>query len=271
MEYGAMNFPIKPVLDEIEEFAALGFNYLELTMDAPQAHYQVVRRELAAIRRQLNQNGMKVVCHMPTFVFTADLTPSIRNASLEEVCRSLETAADLEAEKIVLHPSVISGLGPLVKAQAVAYAEESLDTVLQLAGRLGLNICLENMFPRLGYMVAPQEFIPVLESYPEINLTIDTGHAFIGKQNTSRILDFITQFPSRIHHIHISDNHGRRDDHLPLGQGAIDFATVIRALQAHGYNGTMTLEIFTENRQDLVASREVIEKLLEDGMDSIKT
>ena len=33
MLYGAMNFPIKPILDEIEDIAALGFDYLEMAMD----------------------------------------------------------------------------------------------------------------------------------------------------------------------------------------------------------------------------------------------
>ena len=32
MMYGAMNFPIKPILDEIEEIAALGFDYLEFSL-----------------------------------------------------------------------------------------------------------------------------------------------------------------------------------------------------------------------------------------------
>jgi len=39
MRYGAMNFPVKPVLNELKEIAARGFDYLELTMDPPQAHY----------------------------------------------------------------------------------------------------------------------------------------------------------------------------------------------------------------------------------------
>jgi hypothetical protein len=39
MQFGAMNFPVTPVLDEIETFARLGFDYLELAMDPPMAHH----------------------------------------------------------------------------------------------------------------------------------------------------------------------------------------------------------------------------------------
>ena len=33
MRYGAMNFPIKPVLKEIKALAGMGFDYVELSLD----------------------------------------------------------------------------------------------------------------------------------------------------------------------------------------------------------------------------------------------
>ena len=35
MKYGAMNFPVKPILNEIGEIGDMGFDYVELTMDPP--------------------------------------------------------------------------------------------------------------------------------------------------------------------------------------------------------------------------------------------
>jgi len=262
MQYGAMNHPVKPLPAEIAEIGELGFDYLELTMDAPQAHYAQVRQQRNTIRQALRRHGLDLVCHLPTFVYTADLTPSIRQASLDEVLRSLETAADLSARKIVLHPSIISGLGSLVKKTAVAHALESLDRILRRAAELGQCICLENMFPRLDYMVEPDEFAPLFAAYEELKFTLDVGHAFIGVHTPARILAFMHRFADRLQHIHISDNHGRRDDHLPVGRGDIPYADLIRALQDRNYDGTMTLEIFTDDRRDLVASREIIEGLL---------
>ncbi len=31
-------------------------------------------------------------------------------------------------------------------------------------------------------------------------------------------------------HVHLHDNNGRRDEHLPLGEGSVDWATVIGKL-----------------------------------------
>jgi hypothetical protein len=42
MKYGAMNFPIKPLLGEMEEIGAMGFDYVELTMDPPEATPQKI-------------------------------------------------------------------------------------------------------------------------------------------------------------------------------------------------------------------------------------
>lgn len=261
MRYGAMNSPINPILPEIDELAALGFDYLELTMDAPQAHHLILREQHTAIGQRLRHHGMGLVCHMPTFVYTADLTPAIRQASLKEVIYSLETAAELGAEKVVLHPSIISGLGFLVKETAVAHALESLETILRRAEQLGQCICFENMFPRLDYMVKPQEFTTLFETYRNLKLTLDIAHAFIGVKTAARILEFIQKFPERLYHIHISDNKGQRDDHLAVGQGFIPFPEIVHALENQGYNGTITLEIFSEDRRELTASRHRIKAL----------
>ncbi len=148
MQYGAMNFPIKPVADELAEIAALGFDYLELTMDPPQAHYTTLRQQMHAILKALNSRRMSVICHLPTFVYTADLTDSIRLASLQEMFHSLEVAAELGAQKVVLHPGHIGGLGVYVKETVLAHADNSLGAIIGRAQALGLCVCLENMFPR---------------------------------------------------------------------------------------------------------------------------
>ena len=64
MRYGAMNFPVKPIREEIEHVAALGFDFLELTLDPPQAHYARVRNQKNMIIRQLKKNHMGLVCHL---------------------------------------------------------------------------------------------------------------------------------------------------------------------------------------------------------------
>ena len=111
MRFGAMNFPIRSVVDEIHALGSLGFDYLELAMDPPEAHYRLLMSQRDALQAVLDRYGMGLICHLPTFIHTADLTASIRDASREELLNSLAAARDLGAQKVVLHPSFVGGMG----------------------------------------------------------------------------------------------------------------------------------------------------------------
>lgn len=256
MLYGATNFPIKPVLEELETIAKLGFDYLELTMDAPEAHYTIIRRIKDELVHALQGLNMKLICHLPTFVSTADLTEGLREASLNEMLASLEVAAELRAMKAVLHPSVHRGLSMFVMDQAQEYALRSLEVIVNKADELGVCLCLENMFPQYNSLVNPEDFNDVFERFPQLRMTLDVGHAHIGEKGVAKILTFIERFPDRIYHIHANDNLGNGDEHLPIGVGTIDFPSIIKALKAIGYDETITLEVFSKDRDYLRLSRD---------------
>jgi sugar phosphate isomerase/epimerase len=260
MRFGAMNFPVKPILWELDAIADLGMDYVELAMDPPQAHYSQIEQKKRAVKAALKAHSMGLVCHLPTFVHTADLTATIRQASLHEVLHSLETAADLGAEKVVLHPSYIGGLAVLVMEQALTLAMDMFDCVARRAEILGMTVCVENMFPKYQPFVEPGDFEAVFRAFPQFKLVLDTGHAHMDDPSGRRITDFITRYAHRLEHLHISDNHGRVDEHLAVGRGTIDFVAVARAFGPGGYDGTVTLEVFSENRNDLIDSRHRIQK-----------
>lgn len=261
MRYGAMNFPVLPVLEEIDAIARMGFDYLEMAMDAPMAHYSVIAANKTAIVHALKANGLGLICHMPTFVSTADLTESIRQASVTEMRRSLEMAFELEAAKIVLHPSMAAGLGAFVADRIKAYAHDFLAEMVEAAQRMRLTICLENMFPRYMLGVEPADLEEIFTAFPSLQLTLDTGHAHIDDRGEGRMDQLVERFGGRIGHLHFSDNHGKRDEHLAVGQGTVDFAGLVRRLTAIGYDDTLTLEIFDQDRQKLVDSRDRIKAM----------
>jgi sugar phosphate isomerase/epimerase len=51
---------------------------------------------------------------------------------------------------------------------------------------------------------------------------------------------------------------------LPLGAGNLQLSRHIRSLQSIGYDGTITLEVFTADRHYLAYSREVLRRLWEE-------
>jgi sugar phosphate isomerase/epimerase len=261
MRYGAMNFPVKPVLEELESLALLGFDFLELAMDPPAAHYASVRAQKAELLAALDRRNMRLVCHLPTFVSLADLTDGIRQASLVEVLQALETAASLAVEKVVAHPAAISGMGAFVPDLARQHAYESLAAIASKAAELGVILCIENMFPRCRFGVEVDDFRDIFSRFPALKLTLDTGHANIGSPRGKRIMRFIEAFADRIGHIHVSDNFGKEDNHLPIGSGTIQFAKILTALKKTGYDGTVTFEVFTPDREYLRLSREKFDRI----------
>jgi len=253
MKYGAMNSPIKSVISELKETADLGFDYLELTMDAPEATPQRISAQKREFLDLLSSYNFGLIGHLPCFVSTADLYESIRSASRKEVLESLEISPELGIEKVVLHPSYVTGLGKHLEDKVKNLGYEFLEVVYARADELGITLCLENMLPWSGWLFEPEEFRDVLKKFGKMKLMLDIGHANIdAKEN--RANKFIKVYGKRLAHLHVHDNFGREDNHLPLGCGNIKFNEIFSEMKKTGYDDTMTLEVFSQDRDYLKLS-----------------
>ena len=257
-----MNFPIKPFLKEIEEIGEMGFDYVELTLDPPEATPQKILAQKRPIQELLRRYGMGMIGHLPTFVWTSDLYESLRTASVQETFDALEAGSELGIEKVVLHPGYITGLAKFVLDRAKGYGMESIGAILKKATSLGITLCIENMFPQANFLSTPYEFQEVFQSFPEIRLALDIGHANLGG-GKNKSSEFIHHYGYRIGHVHANDNFGKEDNHLPIGAGIIDFEKILRELNEAQYDETLTLEVFSKDREYLKISKEKIKRIWE--------
>jgi sugar phosphate isomerase/epimerase len=262
MQYGAMNFPVKPLSREVEEIGEMGFDYVELTMDPPEATPQKILVQKHSIQEVLHRYGMGIMGHLPTFVWTSDLYESLRRASLQENLEALEAAAELGIAKVVLHPAYITGLGKFLIDRVKGYAMESIESILKKAVSLNIALCIENMFPQSHFLFQPYEFQSVFEAFPEIHLTLDIGHANLGG-GKNKSSEFIHHYGYRIGHVHANDNFGKEDSHLPIGAGIIDFEKILKELKDSQYDKTITLEVFSKDRDYLKISKDKIKHMWE--------
>ncbi|MDD2912760.1 MAG: TIM barrel protein, partial [Candidatus Bipolaricaulis anaerobius] len=54
---------------------------------------------------------------------------------------------------------------------------------------------------------------------------------------------YVAALGERLVHVHLHDNRGERDEHLPLGRGSLPWRAAWAALSSAGYRGPIVLEI----------------------------
>jgi sugar phosphate isomerase/epimerase len=90
------------------------------------------------------------------------------------------------------------------------------------------------------------DLCPLLKS-PHFGFLIDVGHLNLSIHKY-RYIDiaveqYLSNLPVPLIEVHLSDNHGENDQHLPLGKGNVDFTAIARGLKCIGFNEITTIEI----------------------------
>jgi len=255
LKIGMMNNPRMDLLAEIAWARKNDFNFLDLTLEpsaAQPGHFNVQK-----VRKALSDSGLEIIGHTAYYLPLASPYASLRQAALEELRLALQAFADLGAAKMTIHPdkSIPFALG----AKGVLEKNlEAISAIDQLARPLGIQILVENMDRTFNTV---EELRRVFSQMPYLGFHLDVGHANlnVGKNRTK---DFLEAFHTRLVHVHLSDNFGKSEDlHLPLGAGNIDWKKMVTLLKDYRYDGTITLEIFSLERNYLLSSRDKLEEL----------
>jgi sugar phosphate isomerase/epimerase len=77
MQIGAMNNPMTDVVEEIESYAACGFDFIDLTLE-PQMAYSATF-PIARVQQALARTGLGVVGHTAYYLPIAAAIPEIRS------------------------------------------------------------------------------------------------------------------------------------------------------------------------------------------------
>jgi sugar phosphate isomerase/epimerase len=254
MRIGAMNHPRHDVVAEIEWMAGMGLEFIDLTLEPPgAASWQVDPR---AIRAALDRTGLDVVGHTAYYLPIACPIESVRQAAVAELRRCLEVFGAIGARWMNIHPD---GHAPMHdRAFVIERNLQSLEELLPTARQCEVGLMLENL---PGHFNVPAQIASLLDPLPEVGFHLDIGHANLLVEPSSAEA-LIRNFGDRLRHVHLHDNKGGHADlHLPLGAGTIDVAGQLRELRASGYDATITLEVFTEDRGYLAYSRDVLRRL----------
>ena len=253
MLVGAMNNPARDLFSEMKWMSEMGLDFIDLTLEPPAA--APWRIDPKAIRSALNDFGLGIVGHTAFYLPFSCTFDSIRKAAVEESKRCVELFAQMGAKWMNLHPDRHAPFHP--RHFVIEQNLRSIRELLPTARDFGVGLMVENV---PGEFNSRSQLGELLDAEPALALHLDIGHCNL-QVVTNTATDIITAYGPRIEHVHIHDNKGGYADlHLPLGTGNLDIISPLKALQAWNYDGTFTLEVFSEDHQFLSYSRDVLIK-----------
>lgn len=235
-------------------FSSLGLEFIDLTIEPPcAAAWRVQPKE---IRRVLDDLGMGVVGHTAFYLPIASAFDSLRCAAVDELKRCVDIFAEVGSKWMNFHPDPRAFFHerPFVIKQNIT----SIQEVIEYGRERGVGIMVENIPAGFNSAAGLGE---LLDPMPELGLHLDIGHANlqVPKNTTGEIL---AKYGDRLRHVHLHDNNGGHADlHLPLGAGSVKIEEELAALKKCGYDDTITLEVFSENKHYLEYSRDLLRKL----------
>ena len=234
----------KSIFDCLEPILTGGFSLIEICSTPAHLDYH----DLAAVRRvaeQIEALGIGAYSFHAPFADRIDITAldaDQRSASVREVLAAAEAAAVLGSRHFVIHPGPEHQPHPSGddRQHRLENVARSLDEIAGHCQRLGMTCVLENKLPHLLFgNTADMLWILGAMTVTSVGVCLDTGHAHLGGE-----LDTATHKLSRhLRMIHASDNRGHYDDHLPPGQGAIDWPRLLALLRDSGFRGSIMMEI----------------------------
>lgn len=238
-----MNFPGRSVLKEIHRIHEEGFDFVDLTLEPPAAWLPDGKE----VGRLLGDLGLTAVGHTAYYLPIASPFPELSATARDLFRRGLDCFADAEVELVNVHPDQRVPLHGIDKVRA-RNAEAIAQLAEDAAGR-GIRLMVENLDRQFATVA---DLAPVLDAFDDLGFHLDIGHANLrlGRGERNRTSELLDAFGDRLAHVHVSDNRGGAEDlHLPLGAGSIDWRAQIRELKSHGYDGTVTLEVFSREKE----------------------
>jgi sugar phosphate isomerase/epimerase len=193
---------------------------------------------LGSAARQLAAAGLAVTVHAPFHDLNPGaLEPLVQAATRRRLRQTLAAAGELGARLIVCHPGYefwkYGGRDHLWLEQSLLF----WPPLLVEAQRMGIVLALENIFDRRPAPLC--DLLAALDS-PWLGHCFDVGHWRLFSQTP--LPEWFSALGPRLVHLHLHDNRGERDDHLPVGEGDIDFAALFSLIRALPTVPSMTLE-----------------------------
>ena len=232
-------------------YRGTGFRYLDFSFyrAVTQPDHPLMRDDwrdaIHAVKKVSDEEGFVwVQAHLPA----CKLVDEGKDVGLEACLRAIEACGILGIENAVIHSSFGEGDFRYPQDEA-AYIETNkpfFRALIPAMEQYGVNVLLENScevntrglyFPMTGADL--NRMIEALD-HPRFGACWDVGHANISGFKQSEQLEILK---GKLDALHIHDNDGLRDSHLPPFDGNVDWEDVAFGLRCCGFSGILDIEV----------------------------
>lgn len=251
----------------IRAISTAGYEGIEIMADIPHAWPPSLSTDdLRRIKKAISANGL-AVSNINSFTMRAmgtvlrpswiERSLSARLERIAHTARCIELAASLGAPSISTEPG--GPLSGMDREEALKLFAEGLAAVEQRALDSGIKVLIE---PEPGLLLETgDEFALFARSLnpKAFGLNFDIGHVFcMGGDCPSEI----KRFAPVTSHYHIEDiPHDRGHRHMMPGEGAIQLREVMDAIEASGFEGFVTVELYDHDKDPAGAAMRALSYL----------
>ncbi len=232
----------RPLEEVFPDLLRLGTRNIEL---ADSGHHALNPRLVERLQELMASYELRFSIHAPyadtNLAADDDL---IREWILKRVRASIRFASELDARCVVVHPGWTTATDRFMKGRAWELNLRSLRWLLRYAEEYGVDMLIENVPDSMPYLLVSAEDFQLFyeEMEQPMGMVLDVAHANLNGE----VAEFTRRFGDRIRHVHVSDNDGESDQHLPIGDGGIDWERVMNMLREGGFNGWVVVESYSD-------------------------
>ena len=239
--------------DLLGQIHGSGFQGVEIF--AARSHFDyATKEEVRAMAQALADNHLQLTSlHAPT---SRDLAVNRESGSplsvtevervrrieaMDELKRVIDVAEDLPFPRLILH---MGGSRETADPRKRDAAFSSLEHLVLHAKHAGVTICVENTASEMGEPVYLRAFVDETR-LTGLRFNFDVGHAYLADgPEEERIVKGFEPLKELVAGVHIHDNHGEKDEHLPPYEGTVSWPAALKVLRsAPATDLPLTLEL----------------------------
>ncbi|HDI74692.1 MAG: hypothetical protein DRJ52_02705 [Thermoprotei archaeon] len=221
---------------------SLNVNIVEVDLGDPR--FQAVSNPVPMARRikeMASSQGIEIYVKAYTpDMNLASLNNTIRSASQRLLIQAVRFAQSAGSNYVVFDPGYLPREYPsrLIN-RARSLLARTISNVSRLTGGT-VTLLIENS-PKADRqpLASTIEDLKTLSETLNCKLALNIGHA----NTVGNVVDFINELKDFIEVVHLSDNNGEQDSHLPIGYGRINYRRVISALKSAGFDGAYIIDV----------------------------